>query len=583
MFSFLSFRNSLNRKPSKPLTALAAIGLSLLLQLAAPTNLLNEEQTSQIPSNGSSGAVTCLLSLENSKGVKFLRGDVEGWSFNLSLPKEWIDSADGSKELSAQSSNIVLKSSSSPTMKLTFGNTLERSIEGRCQKGEIQISRFPDGISNVTVFPETLIYTETRFFQQISTDGLIHKIAKVASRVIVGIQFSALLFGFLYLFWFAGLSIFPKFRDEAKIIVGALSTFLFVGGFHYFFKLKIVLIIMTLLLLIKTAAEVKKSNIRLLQLRKYEWVDTNLIVFILFLGQFVSSTDFRTIGLLQTDTYNYRAQVELFRDIRLLDLTGPSEGFGVRSIDYSNRTFIQLISNTDVAWSILMWGCIWLSLVFFAGRLMCQAKASRLSRYIWTLSIPGLLGLWMEGYLSRFSVAAATVVAILILQGFRPNEKENVVLVMLLASYSFAIIPAFLPLILVLPFWYFYQKRILQAFKIGMLIALLAAPSSLWMRNIQVAFDFANDGILDGIGRNIVVPHWNQFSFVAQLFGFVSWHGGGVRSPVLKEQMAQLGSLDQQVVSFLPTLTILSIVVVLLIIVNNIKAAKLDPDRKSVV
>lgn len=561
MSNFLKSKKSELRPYSKHIRALVLFGLCLFLQVIAPSNLMNNQEMTQVPSNGSSGAISCSITFEKSKGVEFLSGDVEGWPFEMSLPNEWIIAGSGSKVLSSQISNLLLESPSSPTFKLTFAKTLNGVISGNCKKGEMQLDRYPDGVTNVTVRPETLLNVKPRMFQQIFSKSFSNDANILFSRMLLGLKFSALLFGFLYVFWIIGYLLFSKSRHESRIILGALTLFLSVGGMNYFFNIQNLTKVLFALLILQVIAARKRGNFSFSELREIKWFDFKLVTLVALIGQFAASTDFRSIGLLQTDTYNYRAQIGLFKDLRLIDLSSPAEGFGARSIDYSNRSWVQFMSQVDGSSAILLWGSIWLILVFLAGLLMTETRTQSFSRYIWVLTLPGLLGLWVEGYLSRYSVAAATVIAVFVMHVFKFNEKEYTKHLVLLAAYSFAIVPAFLPLILLLPIWFFSKKRLLHGFKLGLIIASIAAPSSLWMRNIQTAFGFANDGVLDGIAKNIVVPHWNELAFPAQILGFVSWHAGGFRSPVLKEQSSSLGLVDQMVINLAPYLILLAFLV----------------------
>jgi hypothetical protein len=554
---------------SKRIGAIVVFGLCLFLQLIAPSNFMNNQEMTQVPSNGSSGAISCSITFEKSKGVEFLSGDVEGWPFELSLPNEWIISGSGTRILRNQNSNLLLESPTSPTFKLTFGKTLNGVINGSCKKGEIQSNSFPDGVTNITVKPETLLNLKPRMFQQLFSENIVDDVKIIFFRILLGLKFSAILLGFLYIFWLIGYLLVPRFAHESRLLLGALSLFLSIGGLNYFYKLEDVNKVLFALLLMQSVIAKKRNTLSFRQLRDVSWINSKLVAFVVFIGQIASSTDFRSIGLLQTDTYNYRAQIELFREIRLLDLRSPAEGFGARSIDYSNRSWVQLISQTDAASAILLWGAIWLALVFLAGHLIADAKYPNYSRYIWILALPGLLGMWVEGYLSRYSVAAASMIAILIMHAFKSREKEYTYHLMLLAAYSFAIVPAFLPLILLLPFWYFTKRRFVYGLKIGLITACIAAPSSLWMRNIQTAFGFANDGVLDGIAKNIVIPHWDQLAFPAQILGYVSWHAGGFRSPISKQQSDYLGFLDQMVISLAPYLIVLSFFVLAVMIYQS--------------
>jgi hypothetical protein len=561
------------------LNFIVLLGSIIFIQIFAPSNLLNEKTLTQIPSNGSGGALSCKLVFNEARGVLYQGGDVEGWPLVFSLPKEWKDSHQGLKVLEADKSTLFLESTSAPSLKLTFRDTLRSGIRGTCLKGEIQILSYPDGVTNAIILPETLISDRERLFQVILSENTQEGLELGLSRVISGAKFSLILFSFVFFFWLVGNLMGIKSQFESRVIFGALFSFLIIGGLNYFFQMKLVTIILMILLVVLFVTSKKKRKSFVINPKELRLLDFRITFFIIFLGQFVSSLDFRSIGLLQTDTYNYRSQVDLFQKLRLLDLTYPSEGFGARSIDYSNRSWIQLITQTNSSWAIIIWGGIWLTLVVLAGRMLVLTKHLPLIRNLWVLSLPGLLGLWVEGYLSRFSVAAATVIAVLILHTFNSNERDNTKLILFLAAYSFAIVPVFLPLITILPVWYFINKRFLYALKLGIFTLLIAAPASLWMRNIQVAFGFANDGILDGIARNIVVPNWNQLTFPAQILGFVSWHGGGVRYPVSKFQIDKLGLIDKTIINLLPFLVILSFSILYLLFFHSIKENKFDPPR----
>jgi hypothetical protein len=128
-------------------------------------------------------------------------------------------------------------------------------------------------------------------------------------------------------------------------------------------------------------------------------------------------------------------------------------------------------------------------------------------------------------------------------------------LTILAAGYCAAIVPLFIAPIAVLPLYLFAQRQLKLSIRTLGMICLVGFPSMIWLRSIFELIPLVDGSALDGIMTRFVLPQFNDWSYLAQNVGFVSWHAGGQRFPISESMFPHADLLGKLSINTLPVLT----------------------------
>jgi hypothetical protein len=565
------------RKPA-PKHFIGVLFLSVLLvQLFSPSQISSNTRNPSseiIPKQ----VIECSLSFENGKNSVISSISVEGWPAKLSLSKKWQEFNVGSYRLTTSEMDVLsIVSPSFPDTKFILQSGPDLKMTKKCLTGEIQQIPLSDVLTEfkfLAIDPKVIQNTN---FELLVEGQFIPAVTGLFKKISSGLLLSLFLYFLFYILRFLGAALKRNASSAESFLIGFFGFNLILGGLHYFLNVLQAGISSVLLLLTFSFILNKRIDLGRLKSNLFP-VDKLHTIIIITLPQFFSAFYFRNIGLLQTDTFNYRAQVKnLSRNI-LLNQSLGSEGNGFRSIDYSLRSFLGSVSHFSPSATIALWTCSWL-LVLVSGFCILTARL-RVEFYIKLLLIAiccaGIVSIWVEAYLSRFSYAISAIVIVIFLYiKDETNEKNlnwsNSILILLASAYCFSIIPVFLAPMIILPLTLIFSKNFKDFVKYSLLFVATGLPASIWMRGLSSSINLSNDGGLNNIARYILVPNYKSLYFLAQLSGTLSWHGSGFRSPTAGLSVSDLGFFNSFIISATPYLTIFGLLLFLISILLLIK------------
>ncbi len=521
------------------------------------------------------GSIDCLISFTDGQGTIIANPTVEGWPSKLPFDSNWNEVDVNSQVLTSNSlSTVKIVSKAFPLTNFTIIKSQSLLLKSSCKYGKIKAVSESHSKVSVSVVPIGLNYSQSNIFAEFFTGNYKDSLDHLKNKVFPGLFMS---FFFLLVVMF--LSFFGRvFLRKTEIFEDYLGGFLLfslaLGGLHYFLNIRDSLLVIALVFL--TSIFVRRKHVAFdLQLCcKLLFTRNNISIF-LILPQFFSTFYFNNIGLLQTDTFNYRAQVKLIADSPLLSQVIGTEGNGFRSIDYSLRSAGGVFNFFSTSESVCFWALLWIFAYFCASQLFINKFAAGPVVKLMLVSIPlsGVAGLWVEGYLSRFSylIAAYILVSSMVLLKDSKFSVLNYAIPILAAAYGFSIIPVFLAPVLALPLFAFSKKHFKEGVVFFLLTLVAALPASLWMRNLFVSIKLANDVNLDSIARYIIVPNYTEWSFASQLTGAIGWHSSGLRNPTKLDGFGTISELEKIVPNLTPFLVPLGIGLLSIILLYSSK------------
>lgn len=556
------------RKPAPKHFISALFLLVLLVQIFSPGPISSISQNSS-PDIIQKQGIECSLYFEDGKNSVISSISVEGWPSKLNLSKKWEENNVGSYRLNSSEKDVLrIVSLSFPDTKFVLQSGPDLKLTQKCLTGYIQLIPLSEVLTEFKLSPiEPKVMQNTNFKLLVEGD-FIPALTRLFQNMGSGLLVSLFLYFLFYVVRFLGTSLKRNASSAESYLIGFFSFNLVLGGLHYFFNalqagIFSVLLLLTLSLILSKRIELEhlKSNL--------SPVDKIHTIFIIALPQFFSAFQFRNIGLLQTDTFNYRVQVESLSGIALLQQGSGSEGNGFRSIDYSLRSFLESVSHFSPSGTIALWACSWL-LVMVSAFCILNAHLRvdfSVKLFLTAICCAGIVSIWVEAYLSRFSYAIAAVVVVIFLYIKTETKEKNLIwanfILLLAGAYCFSIIPVFLAPIIIFPLLLILCKTYKELIKYSLLFITIGLPASLWIRGIYSSINLSNNDELDNIARYILVPNYKSLDFLAQLSGTLSWHGSGFRNPTAGSYESDLGFFNDFVLSATSYLTILGVILLL--------------------
>ena len=346
-----------------------------------------------------------------------------------------------------------------------------------------------------------------------------------------------LILGFLIFSGVIGaLNYFVNGRTSLRI-----TTFLIVGISTYHF------------ILLKRTHKLRATEEKFLKTVKSFF---NGIVF-LPLGVFIFvsvQNNWWNIGLLQTDSNGYFFQNgNSLRNSYLFaqasEFAGNFTGNGMRSYDASYRMIFSYLTNWNTG--LVLSGIFAIMLLGLLMNELLEKHIKTPYRHLTILSTifsGALTGLWMEAYLTRWFGAVMAMISICLTLLFLDKIEVDYSLltsILLINALQISINPTFfvvpfisvlftlikfknLTKIVVFPFQKLVndeERRHKNLFvRIASTVSLLFFVNFLWFRKYEVAIGFANNGVLDGIAKWVVIPFYSTWLFPFQSAGLIPWH-----------------------------------------------------------
>lgn len=354
----------------------------------------------------------------------------------------------------------------------------------------------------------------------------------------------------------------PQKQTTNDLILGFLIFSGVIGASNYFVNGRTSLIIITILTVgITTYYLISLKRSDELRATAEKFLKTVMSFFsgnvFLPLGIFIFvsvQNNWWNIGLLQTDSNGYFFQngnslrnSYLFSDAS--EFTGNFTGNGMRSYDASYRMIFSYLTNWNTG--LVLSGIFAIMLLGLLMNELLEKHIKTPYRHLTILSTifsGALTGLWMEAYLTRwFGVVMAMISICLTLLFLDKIEVDYSLLtsILLISALQISINPTFfvVPIISALftlikfknltKIAAFPNRKLVKDIerrhknlfiRIGSVVSLLFFVNFLWFRKYEVAIGFANNGVLDGIAKWVVIPFYSTWLFPFQVAGLIPWH-----------------------------------------------------------
>lgn len=479
---------------------------------------------------------------------------LNGWPASLKVPQEFSFIQEKGWKVPKGTYSLEINSETFIKQSIVINSLKKPKLN--CNAGYITQEFYPGNISVLNLEP-TKKYNFKRGYQIVLNGSHYYFFTKSLGILGKSILYTSYVFLLVLFFIICGLG--PKKTDlEIYFLFGFVGVGLIFGALHYFVTGYIAALLILVGIIIKYFLFFP-IKIDLVGISKVFKISEIIVIFYSILV--FACWNFSAVGLNQTDSTLYRFQLHNLLGLSYFSHPELGLGNGMRSLDWSYRSFFSLLPKTSPGSILVIWAVLLIYSCYKSFKVLINCKIVHGNKFLNSaLSIvlfAGFIGLWMESYLTKFCFLAFAYIAISSGIAFLSEDisyESKLFLISINAmccAWCLSIQPFSAFLILSIPILLLAKKqydflRVHIAFLLTGFIF-----TSFWMRNITLAINYARDaGGLNGIGRNIIWPNYKQSSILPNLLNLTSWHSNGTTRPITYANLEYLAIIERFFVKF---------------------------------